>query len=312
MGRSDARPLAFTEVFDVSSLVKAWDGRPVIDAMELKVDDSTAIRHRSVVYDGEHPQRGPDGRWLSSGDTIEAENPIEDRVDCWSTGMVTGGLPYSESNVHEPIGELDYYTTFLLFAMTERRTVHTYTPFPKETLPSNWLNCHSGPIMAKVINTFWAPGGALPIGTIQRLAEMNTTSRLSPTDIYTCIDRTFETCEDPTKQDMAQDWLEGVGAWKQVGTHMKFQPGIQRVADDFLRYIFGIGWKEPLPPVRVLCALMVNADFQYAGVHIRRGGVLPCFIPGRSQSRYLTLPPTSSQFVRKTRCSREPYQICTI
>lgn len=58
--------------------------------MELKVGDEDWIsiddRHRSIIYDGEHPQFGEDGQTpLVPGDILQAEQPEFDRLQCWNT-----------------------------------------------------------------------------------------------------------------------------------------------------------------------------------------------------------------------------------
>jgi hypothetical protein len=78
-----------SDVFDLSYFVSVFE-RPVVEFHELKVEARTHPRLRTVVYDGEHEQRGVDGAVLQVGDKIEAEEAGMDELSCWSTYMSGG------------------------------------------------------------------------------------------------------------------------------------------------------------------------------------------------------------------------------
>ena len=43
-----------------------------------------------------------------------------------------------------------------------------------------------------------------------------------------------------------------MGTWRAVGRYMRFQPGLVKMSEDYLRDVWGLGWDEDIPPVRVL------------------------------------------------------------
>lgn len=83
--------LSASEVFDFTEFIEHY-GVPVIDSLELKVGQEAGVpiqnRHRSVIYDGEHPQtivvEGEKKR-LRVGDVIQAAEPEIDEIQCWNT-----------------------------------------------------------------------------------------------------------------------------------------------------------------------------------------------------------------------------------
>ena len=62
---------------------------------------------------------------------------------------------------------------------------------------------------------------------------------------------------DPARRNLHGDWHYGEGAWLNVGVHMRWQPGLVKLADDMLRDLFGLWWNEEIPT--------------YMAIHIRRG-----------------------------------------
>jgi hypothetical protein len=93
--------------------------------------------------------------------------------------------------------------------------------------------------------------------------------------------------EDAEGSDLHDEWRRGRGTWDKVGRYMRFQPGLSRMAQDYAREMFGVGWDEEVPPVSVLSATnqvhwkgdkrsivvegMELMD-QYMAIHMRRGG----------------------------------------
>lgn len=78
-----------------------------------------------------------------------------------------------------------------------------------------------------------------------------------PEDQFQCIDSVYWCHTDPERRDLHGEWHLGDGAWNNVGTHMRWQPGLIQLADDYLRHAFGLPANAPLP--------------HYMAIHIRRG-----------------------------------------
>lgn len=73
-----------------------------------------------------------------------------------------------------------------------------------------------------------------------------------------CVDTVYWQHVQPELSDLHTSWRHGTGVWQSVGQYMRFQPALVRLADDYLRYLFGTPRDNPLPP--------------FFAVHIRRGG----------------------------------------
>jgi hypothetical protein len=73
-----------------------------------------------------------------------------------------------------------------------------------------------------------------------------------------CVDTVYWQHIQPELSDLHTSWRQGAGVWQSVGQYLKFQPALVRLAEDYLRYLFGTLRDKPLPP--------------FFAVHIRRGG----------------------------------------
>ena len=144
------------------------------------------------------------------------------------------------------------------------------------------------PALVDVLN---ALPGTLPPSSAARLSEQGwpEPERL-PDDQLACMESTYWLVEDAENISLHDEWREGKGTWDKVGRHMRFQPGLVRVAGDYLRDVWALGWEEEIPNVsdaftgRQICVASrpacpairfcgrVLADVQYMAIHMRRGG----------------------------------------
>lgn len=72
---------------------------------------------------------------------------------------------------------------------------------------------------------------------------------MSPDDPFGCINHLYFASLDPQKQEVRDDFRAGMGAWEEVGRYLKFQPGLEVLAQDLLRGLMGIGHGQEVPPV---------------------------------------------------------------
>lgn len=94
--------------------------------------------------------------------------------------------------------------------------------------------------------------------TLARLAELERPMPdILPTDKLVAVDSVYWCRTDPERRNLHAEWHQGEGAWLNVGIHMRWQPGLVRLADDFLRHMFDLGARDELP--------------QFMAIHIRRG-----------------------------------------
>lgn len=94
--------------------------------------------------------------------------------------------------------------------------------------------------------------------TLARLAELERPMpTILPTDKFVAVDTVYWCRTDPERLGLHEEWHRGQGAWVNVGIHMRWQPGLERLADDFLRYMFGLRANAELPV--------------FMAIHIRRG-----------------------------------------
>jgi hypothetical protein len=73
-----------------------------------------------------------------------------------------------------------------------------------------------------------------------------------------CLDLVYFYHVEPKRFGIIDEWRAGQGVWQAVGKHMRFQPGLVRLAEGYLRHAFGVAQGQPIPP--------------YMAVHVRRDG----------------------------------------
>jgi hypothetical protein len=171
--------------------------------------------------------------------------------------MVLGKLDFYHDNVHEPVSEFGD-TSKLMIA-------RSYAPLPINVNPDKRWDRFSIPLTAEAIRNYSVPGARLPESTVARLHELGEVTGISPDDQYTCLDRTYWMVDAPHNEDLHHQWRNGVGAWAAVGRHLKFQPGIHQIADDFLRDLMGLSWDAEIPPVSQSSLARLKADITVYG-----------------------------------------------
>lgn len=81
-----------------------------------------------------------------------------------------------------------------------------------------------------------------------------------PENQLACVDQVYWCYTHPLRRDLHGEWHAGDGVWSNIGVHMRFQPGLVRLAQDYLRHLFGISLAHPDAPLP-----------EYMALHIRRG-----------------------------------------
>lgn len=64
-----------------------------------------------------------------------------------------------------------------------------------------------------------------------------------------CVDFVYFMVTQPKRFEIRTEYLNGDGSWNQVGRHMRFQPSLVALAEEFLRYAFALRAAEAIPPV---------------------------------------------------------------
>ena len=75
--------LVVSDVFDLVGLSETLD-TPIVELNELKTIGALDPRRQPIIYDGEFPQNGKDGKPLQVGDAIAPEWDGGDQLYCWS------------------------------------------------------------------------------------------------------------------------------------------------------------------------------------------------------------------------------------
>jgi hypothetical protein len=88
--------LSISEVFDLSELRARYD-TPIVDIFEPKVGPEVEDRHRSVIYDGEHPRSD-----VMVGESIMAEKPEFGDFKCWNAHLTVQEDAGSYLNIWQP------------------------------------------------------------------------------------------------------------------------------------------------------------------------------------------------------------------
>jgi hypothetical protein len=70
-----------------------------------------------------------------------------------------------------------------------------------------------------------------------------------PSDRLAAVDMVYHFLERPSKIGLLSEWSEGLGTWATVGKHMRFQPGVVKLAESYLRMVFGLSEGASIPPV---------------------------------------------------------------
>lgn len=100
---------------------------------------------------------------------------------------------------------------------------------------------------------------SVPEESLEMLDALGTPRpELLPDPHLFCTDDMFWYRRESDLRDVGQTWNAGEGVWAAIGRHMRFQPSLVRLADDYLRHVFGLQAGDDLPP--------------FFAVHIRRGG----------------------------------------
>lgn len=101
-----------SEVFDFTDLIARYN-LPIIDMLELKVgtDDwgEADIRHKSAIYDGEHPRTD-----VRIGEEIKAEEPEFDDIKCWNAFWTIQDDSGGHIGLFHPGGMFSILSLFLL------------------------------------------------------------------------------------------------------------------------------------------------------------------------------------------------------
>ena len=125
------------------------------------------------------------------------------------------------------------------------------SPFP--TINSKPAYDHwSLSALASLINSPPPSPSSLPLEIASRLKEKEwPTPERVPEQQLACLESTYWLISDPESNDLHDEWRKGKGTWETVGRAMRFQPGLRRMAEDYAREMFGVGWGEEVPPVRL-------------------------------------------------------------
>jgi hypothetical protein len=111
----------------------------------------------------------------------------------------------------------------------------------------------------RLLSEFARDASGAPQESLHLLDELNRTHpSVLPDPQLFCLDVVFWYAEQPRRWDFHTEWREGAGVWAAVGRHARFQPGLVRIADDYLRHAFGVSRQQAVPP--------------FFAMHIRRGG----------------------------------------
>lgn len=109
------------------------------------------------------------------------------------------------------------------------------------------------------LSSFLRHAAGIPEQSLEILKEYNfPVPVVQPSAQLACVDMLYFYMEQCRRWDSLEEWRSGTGAWAAVGKHMRFQPGLVGLAEDYLRHAFGVPAGEPIP--------------LYFSVHIRRGG----------------------------------------
>jgi hypothetical protein len=93
---------------------------------------------------------------------------------------------------------------------------------------------------------------SLPLSSVERLKEMGREPPAKlPDNHLACIDSAYWIQVNADRYDLHGEWRDGYGVWSIVGQHMHFQPGLIKLAEDYLRFLWGVRPEEDLPSVRL-------------------------------------------------------------
>ncbi|KAL7414037.1 hypothetical protein BDY24DRAFT_440955 [Mrakia frigida] len=126
-----------------------------------------------------------------------------------------------------------------------------WTPYPGTTRSTtdprylNWVG----------FVPYLTPNSAFYQSFIARLLK-STPDALPPNDHLVCIDEVLAGSE-MTGGDPYSEFVQGLGGWKYIGTHMHFRDELVEQGRVVLRKVFGVGEEEEVPP--------------FIAVHIRHG-----------------------------------------
>lgn len=131
----------------------------------------------------------------------------------------------------------------LPFAHPPRCSEPIWTPYPGTTRSTtdprylNWVG----------FVPYLTPNSAFYQSFIARLLK-STPDALPPNDHLVCIDEVLAGSE-MTGGDPYSEFVQGLGGWKYIGTHMHFRDELVEQGRVVLRKVFGVGEEEEVPPV---------------------------------------------------------------
>lgn len=106
------------------------------------------------------------------------------------------------------------------------------------------------PGIAEAISAFSTTTDNLPLSSLARISDLGLpTSTMSPDEPLGCVNRLYYAHMNAETEDVHDDWRNGVGAWDEVGRYLKFQPGVEILAQDLLRDLMDVKVNEEVPPV---------------------------------------------------------------
>ncbi|RSH80169.1 hypothetical protein EHS25_007274 [Saitozyma podzolica] len=209
--------IAVSDVFDLDRLALTL-GQPIVELHELRQYDNQPDHLKSVIYDGEA---------ITGGDKL---------------GCYTWGQWFGDTGVE-------------LFRFRDA----SWTPLPRSIYAVGQPGQHASFISDIVkFSRFIADAQSVPEESLQMLGTLSVPNpEVLPDPQVFCVDNIYWELEQPERWDLHAEWREGGGVWGTIARHMRFQPALIRLADDYLRYTFGLGPGQEVPP--------------FFAVHIRRG-----------------------------------------
>lgn len=133
-----------------------------------------------------------------------------------------------------------------------------WVPIPKAVYANDDDATEFGADLVK-ISSFMRDAQAVPEESLQTLDQLDRQRpSVLPDPRLFCIDEVFWYIDQPQRWHRHAEWHSGSGAWAAVGKHVRYQPALVRLADEYLLHAFGMGSDQSLPP--------------FFAVHIRRGG----------------------------------------
>ena len=129
-----------------------------------------------------------------------------------------------------------------------RMAESSYTPFPLSVFVNNQLDRPSMEKIRQFISErreATVPPGSRELLELHSFAEPD----VLPEDHVACIDSLYWVMEDPDRGNLHLEMQGGTGMWGLVGKYMRFQPGLVKLAGDYLLHAFDLPPGSPVPQV---------------------------------------------------------------